>query len=146
MRAASGFSLVEILVATSVLAIGFVAVATGFQYATVSVETGRGETAATFLAEQRLESLRSLALADWTSPLLAAGVTREAYGSIPNAPGYRRDTAIDNYGGDDCTDAASTAVTCKRVRVTVHYRSVAGAGGIQGERRVDLLTVLVVRT
>lgn len=146
MRAGSGFSLVEILVATSVLAIGLVAVLTGFQYATGSVETGRGETIATFLAEERIESLKSLALADWTSPLLAAGVTREAYGSIPNAPGHRRDTAIDDYGGDDCTDAAPAAVTCKRVRVTVQYRPVAGAGGTQGERRVELLTVLVART
>lgn len=145
MKAGSGFSLVEILVAISVLAIGFVAVATGFQYATGSVETGRGETVATFLAEQRIESLKSLALADWTSPLLAAGVTREAYGSIPNAPGYRRDTAIDDYGGDDCTAAGPAAVTCKRVRVTVRYRPVAGTGGTQGERRVDLLTVLVAR-
>lgn len=145
MTAERGFTLVEILVATSILAVGFVAVATAFRYATASAESGRGETIATFLAEQRIESLKSATLADWTSPLLDAGVTREPYGSISNAPGYRRDTAIDDYGGDDCAAAAPAVVTCKRVRVTVYYRPVTAAGGLHQERRVDLLTVLVAR-
>lgn len=144
MNLARGFSLVEILVATSVLAIGLVAVATSLQYATVSVEVGRAETGATFLAEQRIESLKSQALADWTSPNLVAGVTAEPYGAIAGAPSYRRDTAIADFGGGDCADAAPTTITCKRVRVTVYYRPAAGGGG--QERRVDLITVLVSRT
>ena len=146
MSAARGFSLVEVLVAASVLAVGLVAVATGFQYAAGSVEAGRGETVATFLAEQRIESLKSQALADWTSPLLAAGLTAEAYGTIPKAPGFRRDTEIADYGGGHCADAAPAVVLCKRVRVTVSYRLVAGAGGVTAERPVELLTVLAFRT
>ena len=39
-----GFTLAEVLVATLVILVGLVAVATGFQYATSGVETGRGET------------------------------------------------------------------------------------------------------
>jgi prepilin-type N-terminal cleavage/methylation domain-containing protein len=145
VTAARGFSLVEILVATFILAVGLVAVATGLQYATSSVDIGRRETVATFLAEQRMESLRSSALADWASPVLVAGISSEPYGAIPGAPGYRRDTAVSDLGGDDCTDPAPVATTCKRVRVTVYYRPVTGTGGVDQERRVDLLTVLVSR-
>ena len=146
MSDARGFSLVEILVATCVLSVGLVALATGLLYATNSVEAGRRETAATFLAEQRLELLKSLALTDWSSALLAAGATREGYGTLAGAPLYRRDTTISDWGGPGCADAAPAAVTCKRVRVAVSYRLVAGAGGVTAERHVELLTVLAFRT
>jgi len=56
---ARGFTLVEILVATLILSVGIVAVASGLHYAIGGVEVGRGETAAVFLAEQRLELLRA---------------------------------------------------------------------------------------
>ena len=141
-----GTSLAEILVATCVLSLGLVAVATGLQYATSSADLGRGETIAAFLAERRIESLKSAALADWTSPLLAAGVTAEAYGMLTEAPRHRRETVIADYGGAGCADAAPALVTCKRVRVTVYYRPLAGAGGIDRERRVDLVTVLAARS
>jgi len=143
---ARGFSLVEILVATSLLAVGLVAVATGLQYATGSVDLGRRETIATFFAEQRMESLKSSALADWASPALVAGTISEPYGAILSAPEYRRDTAITDLGGDDCSDPAPVATACKLVRVTVYYRAVTGAGGVGRERRVDVLTVLVARS
>jgi hypothetical protein len=146
VRPDRGASLAEILVATCILSFGLVAVATGFQYATSSADVGRGETIAVFLAEQRIESLKSAALADWSSSLLAAGARPEPYGMLADAPRHRRQTVIDDYGGADCADAAPAMVTCKRVRVTVYYRSVAGGAGIDQERRVDLVTVLVARS
>ena len=145
MSDARGFSLVEILVATCVLSVGLVALGTGLLYATGSVEVGRGETTATFLAEQRLELLKSLALTDWSSALLVAGTTREGYGTLAGAPPYRRDTTISDWGGPGCADAAPAAVTCKTVRVAVYYRITSG-GGTGQERRVELLTVLALRT
>ena len=57
MRDERGFTLGEVLVATLVLAVGLVGIATGFQYATSGVEIGKGETTAAFLAEQRVESV-----------------------------------------------------------------------------------------
>jgi len=85
-----GFSLGEVLVATLVLAIGLVGIATGFQYATSGVEIGKGETTAAFLAEQRLEWLKAIALTNWASATLKAGTTIEGYGSIADASFYRR--------------------------------------------------------
>src|SRR5205807_228722 len=79
MTDARGVSLAEVLVATCVLSVGLVAIVTGLQYATASVDWGRAETAAVLLAEARLEHLRSVGLADWDDPQLAPGTTREDY-------------------------------------------------------------------
>ncbi len=140
MSDARGLSLAEILVATCVLSVGLAAVATGFRYAAVSVAAGRNETTAVVLADERLELLRSAALADWSHVLVAAGTTREAYGAIPSAPRFRRETTVSDLGGAGCADAGVTEVTCKRVRVAVVYQPWSG-----GERLVDLATVLSPR-
>jgi prepilin-type N-terminal cleavage/methylation domain-containing protein len=83
MRSTSGqrgFTLTEVLVAVFVILVGLVAIATGFQYATSGVATGRGETMAAFLAQQRIEQLKTVALVNyygpWSSgPSLRAGST-----------------------------------------------------------------------
>ncbi len=140
MSAARGLSLVEILVATCVLSVGLVAILTGLRYATESIEAGRSETTAVFLAEERLEPLRSLALADWNHALLAAGTTREEYGAIVGAPRFRRETTVWDRADALCAGTAPATVTCKTVRVAVAYR--AGSGR---ERDVGLATVLAPR-
>ena len=135
-----GFTLGEVLVAASILLIGLAAVVTGFQYATSGIAAGNGETTATFLAEQRLEQLKALALADWSSAQLSAGTTTEGYGSIAGAAPYRRVTSIADAPGGTCT------ASCKLVRVTVLYRPVTGRGQVDQERQVDVVTMLVART
>src|SRR5439155_1083659 len=74
---ARGFTLAEVLVATAVLAVGLVAIATGFQYATSGVAVGGGESTAVFLAEQRVEQLRADAMSDFSAPSLGPGTTTE---------------------------------------------------------------------
>ncbi|OGL01901.1 MAG: hypothetical protein A3E31_10560 [Candidatus Rokubacteria bacterium RIFCSPHIGHO2_12_FULL_73_22] len=144
-RARGGFTLAEVLVATFVLSIGLLAVATGFQYATSGVETGKGETQATFLAEQRLEVLKNLALTSWGSATLTAGTTNEAYGAIAGAPLYRRTTVI-----VDDPNAASPGqpcdANCKLVTVSVFYRPVTSRGDLSQERQVTVVVMLVPRT
>ena len=140
MTGARGLSLAEILVATCVLSVGLTAVATGLRYAAVGVDTGRTETAAVLLAEERLELLRAAALTEWGHALLAPGVAREAYGAIAGAPGFRRETTVVDLGGAACADPTPAEVTCKRASVAVSYRPAAG-----GERRVELATVLAPR-
>ena len=140
MRREGGFTLAEVLVATFIIAIGLSAVATGFQYATSGVATGKGETTAVFLTEQRLEQLKALALTDWTNAALNAGTTTEAYGTIANAAAYRRVTTITNSPGGTCT------ANCKQVQVSVFYKPVTGRGQLDQERRVDVITMLVSRS
>src|SRR5262249_39558331 len=99
----AGFKVAEYLAAVFVISLGLVAVGAGFATALQGVEAGRQQTTAAFLAEQRLEKIRATALG---SSLVAcmgfANITgacfaARAYGSIPNAPGYRSTVTVTDY-------------------------------------------------
>jgi prepilin-type N-terminal cleavage/methylation domain-containing protein len=151
-----GFTLAEVLVATLVILVGLVAVATGFQYGTSGVATGRGETVATFLAEQRLEALKSAAIANYAS--LAPGTTTEhcqtsdigTTGSncqstaISGTTSYERTTTItENPGGTGCTGLG--AALCKRIRVRVTYRALTAQADLGPTRTVELFAIVAPR-
>lgn len=151
-----GFTLAEVLLATVIIMIGLVAVATGFQFATSGVATGRGETTAVFLAEQRLEQLKTTAMTNYAG--VAAGTTTEyclasnigatstnCQGTaITNAPSYTRVTTVtDNPGGTGCTGAP---LLCKRIRVNVTYRPVTTRGDASQARTVDVYAVVTPRS
>jgi type II secretion system protein I len=158
-----GFTLPEVLVAVAIILVGLVAVASGFQYATNGVATGRGETVATFLAEQRIEQLKMVSMTNyngpWPSgPSLAAGSTTEYCQSsnigstssncqstaITNAASYTRVTTIvDNPGGTGCNGAPNL---CKRIQVRVTYRPVTSAGDASQTRTVDVYAVVAPRS
>jgi prepilin-type N-terminal cleavage/methylation domain-containing protein len=151
MRGARGFTLAEVLVATAILTIGLVAIATGFQYATSGVATGRGETTSVFLAEQRIEQLKALAMTNFTSATLNAGTTTEYCQptgttncqGTPTTGSYTRVTTItDVVAGTGCP---ATPLSCKQVRVQVSYRPVTSSGDLSMQRSVDVFTVLAPR-
>jgi prepilin-type N-terminal cleavage/methylation domain-containing protein len=163
----SGFTLPEVLVATLIILVGLVAVATGFQLATAGVATGRGETVAVFLAEQRIEQLKAVAMTNFDgpwpvgSPSLASGVTTEFCqatnigatttncqgAAIVGAPAYQRITTIADSGNPTtCANApAAPPVLCKRVQVRVTYQPVTSQGDVSQQRMVDVFTMLVPR-
>jgi hypothetical protein len=130
---------VEVLVVTLILAVGLAAVAIGLQHATSGIDTGKDETTAVFLAEQRLEQLKAVALADWSSPILNAATTVEGSGSLLDGPSYRRVTTITDGAGSTCP------ASCKVVQVTIFYRPVTGRGQLDQERRLDVVTMLASR-
>jgi prepilin-type N-terminal cleavage/methylation domain-containing protein len=152
-----GFTLAEVLVATLIILVGLVAVATGFQYATSGVATGRGETVAAFLAEQRLEALKSAAIANYDN--LTAGTTTEfcqtsnigVTGSncqgtaITGTASYQRTTTITDVTTEAgrCTGVAP--LLCKRIRVSVAYRTLTAQGDLGQVRTVDLFAVVAPR-
>ena len=151
-----GFTLAEVLLATAIILVGLVAVATGFQFATSGVATGRGETVAVFLAEQRLEQLKTTAMTDYDA--IAAGTTTEyclasnigatssnCQGTaITDAPAYTRVTTVTiNPGGTGCTGAP---LICKRIRVNVTYRPVTTSGDASQTRTVDVYAVVTPRS
>ena len=143
----AGFTLAEMLVATTIVAIGFVAVAAAFQYALSGIEAGRGETTATFLAEHKLEELKAIALVDWTHSALSAATTIEYCPptgghctATATAGSYRRATTVTDDAGQTCT------TSCKVVHVSVFYRPVTGLGQLDQERRIDLFTIFASRT
>jgi prepilin-type N-terminal cleavage/methylation domain-containing protein len=124
----SGFTLVEALVATAILTVGVTAAAAGFQQALHAVETGREQTTALFLAEQRLEQVKAGALRDFD------GITTTNYPEDPVAgfPRFRRVVEI-------TPNPAGIADTV-RVEVVVTYRPLGGPS--PGPRAVTLVTVL----
>lgn len=157
-----GFTLAEVLVATLIIVTGLVAVATGFQFATAGVATGRGETAAIFLAEQRIEQVKASAISSFTG--LAAGTTTEfcltsnigsttsncQSAAVTGAASYQRVTTItDSANGTNCGSVpavnAANPVVCKRIQVSVTYRPVTSRGDTSQQRRVDVFTVVVAR-
>jgi prepilin-type N-terminal cleavage/methylation domain-containing protein len=160
-----GFTLVEVLVAVLIIMVGLVAVASGFQYATSGVATGRGETIATFLAEQRVEQLKTVAMTNYDPPYpaglsLAAGTTTEfcqtstigatasncQAAAITGTTSYTRVTTIIDITTDAgrCTGVAP--LLCKRIRVTVTYRPVTSSGDVSQARTIDLFAVVTPRS
>ncbi len=148
------------LVATAILTIGLVAIATGFQYATSGVATGGGETAAVFLAEQRIEQLKAEAMTNFAAAALAAGAVTEfclsgqpggtACGATAVAgPSYTRLTTVTDVAaggaGAPCP-GPPLPLSCKQVHVRVTYQPVTGSGDLSQRRSVDLFTVLAPRT
>src|SRR5947207_11010115 len=136
VRSADGFTVAELLAAIFVIAVGLVAVGAGFATAIQGVETGRQQTTATFLAEQRMEQIRATALGD---PLVACmGFTNitaacfpaQAYASIANAPGYRSTVTVTDY-------LVGANIARKRVDVEVFYQPIVAWGvQVSAERSV----------
>jgi prepilin-type N-terminal cleavage/methylation domain-containing protein len=149
----AGFTLAEIMVACAIISVGLVAVATGFGFGVDGVEAGRQQSTAVFLAEQRIEQAKELAmrqtglfqltLANLNVPPTTPATTvsgqtaSEPYGAIAGAPpSYRRDTTIvPNPGG----------LMGARVDVVVLYRPVTGRGVLTTERSVSLSIFLANR-
>jgi prepilin-type N-terminal cleavage/methylation domain-containing protein len=135
----AGFTLAEILVACAIISVGLVAVATGFGFGVDGVEAGRQQSTAVFLAEQRIEQAKDLAMRQTGLVQLTVAnlPATEAYGMITGAPpSYRRTTTITNTPGG--TPGA-------RVDVVVFYRPVTGRGVLTTERSVSLSIFLANR-
>jgi prepilin-type N-terminal cleavage/methylation domain-containing protein len=135
----AGFTLAEIMVACAVISVGLIAVSAGFGFGVDGVEAGRQQSTAVFLAEQRIEQAKELAirtpnLTDVNTTNLPAS---EAYGTVTGAPStYRRTTTITtNPGG----------TTGARVDVSVFYKPVTGRGVLATERVVSLSIFLANR-
>jgi prepilin-type N-terminal cleavage/methylation domain-containing protein len=133
-----GLTLVEVLVAITIIAVGLTAIASGMMLGTSGITSGQQETTATFLAEQRLEDIKAFALstavAQGFGNVTNANFPAEAYGTIAGGyTGYRRTTTV--------TDPSPTI---KVVVVNVFYRPVSIAS-TSTERQVAVTAALRTR-
>src|SRR5262249_54232663 len=136
-----GFTLAEVLVATAFIAVAFGAVGLGFMQGTSSVEIGRQQTTAVYLAEQRLEQVKAWSLSSDPNrgfSTLATGAAccqNDAYNTVPSYGNYRRTVTVTALGANN-----------KVLQVSVFYFAVNSTGGNAGrERRVDVSTVVTSR-
>jgi prepilin-type N-terminal cleavage/methylation domain-containing protein len=138
----AGFTLVEFLAAVVVISLGLWAVGAGFATAIQGFESSRLETAATFLAEQRLEQVRASALGYSLvgcvgfANITAACFPAQGYATgVTNMPAYRSAVTITDFTVDG-------KITSKRVDVEVFYRPFAASGALATERSVRLSTFI----
>jgi prepilin-type N-terminal cleavage/methylation domain-containing protein len=141
-----GFTLAELMAAIVIIGIGLVAVGAGFDTAIQGIETGRQQTTATFLAEQRMEQVKAAALGNSLTACMGflniTGVCfpAQAYASIPNAPGYRSTVTVTDY-------LVAGSIARKRVDVEVFYRPVVAWGVLNtAERSVRISTLITNHT
>ena len=140
-----GFTVLEVLVAMTLIAVGLLATMTAFQHGLRGIDSGGRESMATFLVEDKLEELKDLALLDWASPALTPGTQTEycrppqsVCSTMPTPASLRRTTTIADGVG-------ACPRPCKIVTVSVSYNPLTAVGQFDQERRVDAHTVFVPR-
>jgi len=139
------FTLAELLAAVFVISLGLVAVGAGFATAIQGFETGRLETTATLLAEQRLEQVRAAALGNSLAACMGfenittACFPAQEHPSVTNAPSFRSTVTITDY-------MVNGNIARKRVDVEVFYRPIVARGALATERSVRLSTLITNHT
>ena len=150
-----GMTLAEVLVALPIITIGLLALLSAIPLSTYAIQDGSQTSTATFLANQRLEQVRS---AQWTAlcPAAAAvdqlGVSASSTAAPPNfadespmaAPytSYTRQVRITDSTPSTTACNAAGGITgtygIRRVTVTVTYKplSATGTNAVTGSRAV----------
>jgi prepilin-type N-terminal cleavage/methylation domain-containing protein len=137
VRGHAGFSLVEVLVALMLLAVGFVGIAAslGLQSGGVAAGTSRGlasvtrgnyVSTATMLAEQRMEQLKQLqfligppVVDQFGADPIPQGFADEPMGTIAGYPNFSRQVRV---------QTGVPAANLKTVTITVNFRLPTEAG------------------
>ncbi len=141
---ARGFTLVELLVAVALIMIGLVAVMQLFPLGTQGMDTGRKQSTAVFLGEQKIEQIKAWALGTAAGQGFATVVkpggtcanagnpcADDLTNTIPGYPEYSRLVIITN-----------PTATTTLVRVQVGYRGTTVRGGFTGANQVELATLI----
>ena len=141
-----GFTVFEVLLASVMIGLGLVAAAYGLTVGVQGVETGRQQSTAVYLAEQRLDQVRAAAQRATEPPLgyvTAANFPSEAYGSISGASKFRRTVTITSFTGP--AGGLPTGQQGVRVDVNVFYKQITAGGVPSGERSVRVSTFMSAR-
>jgi Tfp pilus assembly protein PilV len=138
-RDQAGLTLTEIVAAAAILTIAVFALLSAVISGFTDVDRGRQQSTAVFLAEQRMEEVRSFAMSlaagQGFANLSSAAFPAQAYGSITGFGQYRRTVTV--------TDSPGGVANTKQVDVNVFYRPQTDRG-MQGESSV-LVSTLIAR-
>jgi type II secretory pathway pseudopilin PulG len=142
-----GFTLAEILIACAIIGAGLVPVSYAFTVGLQGVETGRQQSTAVFLAQQRMDQVKAAALIASEPPLLnvtAAAFPAEGYGAFTTAPRFRRTVTISApfVGPAGGLPAGLQGI---RIDVDVFYQQITSRGVLATERSVRLSGFLASR-
>jgi len=110
------------------------------------VETGRQQSTAIFLAQQRMDQVKAAALIAGELPLAnvtAGNFPAEAYGAISGAERFRRNVTLTTYVGP--AGGLPAGLQGIRVDVDVFYQPITARGVLTTERSVRLSNFLTSR-
>jgi Tfp pilus assembly protein PilV len=152
-----GITVAEVLIAAAILAVGIAALMSVVPVASYGVQDGNQTSTATFLAQQRLEQVRSAA---WTQPTDCVGLSANATSAPAPSGGacggvavtfadeaavqgfaqYARTVRITDCGvpANAAVCGAITSAALRLVTVTVTYRPITAAGGSNANTSVTL--------
>jgi len=133
MRFKQGFTLIELIIAIFVLAVGIVGVLYMFPMGTQIGKSAQMATTATQLGQAKIEELVSKSYGEVSS-------STEAYGKIPGFEAYKRITAVDYYDPVNAiTTSSDTGI--KKVAITVFWKSPLGVT----EKSINLVSLIAKR-
>ncbi|MBI2042464.1 MAG: prepilin-type N-terminal cleavage/methylation domain-containing protein [Candidatus Nealsonbacteria bacterium] len=134
----AGFTLIEIIITTAILAVGIVAILNMFPLGIQIAGFSQKTTAAVYLAQEKIENQISRAYAD-----LSVSEITEDYGTISEFQGYKRLTSVVCLDASDLSTAAcdydlvNDPYPMKKVNVDVSWRSSFG-----GEEKINLSSIV----
>ncbi len=137
-----GFSLIESIIAISILATGIFGAIQAFPLGIQMVKSGQFATIAAYLAQAKIEGEISLPYNE-----LSAGVIIEDYNEIYDFNAYKRITEIRCVAASDLSikncdyDLINDPYPMKKIEVTVFWRSFLGIV----EKNINLATIVVKR-
>lgn len=141
LKGEEGLTLVEIVIAMGILAIGLTALLAAVPVAFSAIQSGRQSSTAVFLALQRLEEIKAFAAspdpARGFDNVTGANFAAEAYAAISGYSQYRRQVTI--------ADSAPVPANTKVVQVTVFYRPATEMGLAANETAVSISTLIAWR-
>lgn len=154
-----GTMLAEVLIASTIIAVGLLALLSTISISAYSIQEGQQLTTATFLANQRLEQVKA---SQWTvepsvdalgvsatgsAPPKSAGLTTfpdESPMPTPYAGFSRTVRVIDCGSGSGC--AGVVGADLRQVTVSVSYRPLTGIGQAPaGTKKAAIVSTLVAR-
>jgi prepilin-type N-terminal cleavage/methylation domain-containing protein len=140
IESSSGFSLIEVMVASALLGCAVLSVAQLVATSTSATRSARNVSEATFLAWQKIDELRSLAhtFDDAGAPITDALLRASPAGTLDrDTAGYVDAAAGTSYRRRWAIDASAADVVVIRVRVLMAGREeeLAGAATLKSRRR-----------
>lgn len=132
-RPITGFTLIEMLIAISILAVGIAAVLPAFPLGTRIQKSAQMSATAVQFSQAKMEEIISSQYYE-----ISAGIIDEPYGFDIIAPSYRRKTEINYFDPDNPGIPLTEDSGIKKIEITVFWRSPLGIG----EKEVKLATLI----
>ena len=130
------FTLIELLIAIFILAVGIVALLQAFPLGTHIQKSAQMTSTALQLGQAKMEEIISQSYIE-----IPSGVNEEAYGSIINFSPYKRKTEISYFNPNNPEVSPVQDLGIKKIEITVFWRSPLGIS----EKEVKIANLITRR-